>query len=100
MNISGILVHAQPARIDEIRREILALPGVEIPVDHEDGRMVVIIDEPRDIPSGEALMKIQNVKGVLSASLVYQHIEEEEDEQNKLKEDNISEENSDADHTA
>lgn len=79
LNICGILVHAQPGRMNEVRAELLTLPGVEIPLDHADGRMVVVVDEPQGSPAGEALMRIQNVAGVLSASLVYQHIEEAEE---------------------
>jgi nitrate reductase NapD len=85
MNISGIFVHAKPEQLAEVKSDILELPGTEIPVAHEDGRVVVIIDEPEDVPSGKALMEIQNVPGVLSASLVYQHIEEEEGERQEVK---------------
>jgi len=86
MNISGVLVHAVPARFEEVKRQLLALPDVEIPLDNPDGRIVVIIDEKSDVPSGESLMKIQDIDGVLSASLVYQHIEEEEEDTDRKKE--------------
>ncbi len=81
MNISGILVHAAPAKYQQVREALLALPDLEIPVENEDGRLVVIIDEAGDQPSGESLMKIQGIDGVLSANLVYQHIEEEDDQE-------------------
>jgi len=77
MNISGILVHALPAKFHTVREALLAFPDIEIPVENEDGRMVVIIDEAGDQPSGESLMKIQAIDGVLTANLVYQHIEED-----------------------
>jgi periplasmic nitrate reductase NapD len=89
MNISGILVHAAPAKYDKVREALLALPDIEIPLENEDGRMVVIIDELGSQPSGESLMKIQGIDGVLSANLVYQHIEEEDE---KLSETVRSEE--------
>ncbi len=81
MNISGILVQALPAKYEKVKEALLALPDIEIPVENEDGRMVVIIDEVGDQPSGESLMKIQGIDGVLTANLVYQHIEEEDDEE-------------------
>jgi nitrate reductase NapD len=96
MNISGILVHAAPAKFDQVKRELLALPDVEIPLDNPDGRIVVIIDEESDELSGESLMKIQNIDGVLSANLVYQHIEEENESDPTLR----SEEKDDANHEA
>ena len=86
MNISGVLVHAAPAKFEQVRKQLLALPDIEIPLDNPDGRIVVIIDEKSDVPSGESLMKIQDIDGVLSASLVYQHIEEEEEDTDRKKE--------------
>ena len=96
MNISGILVHAAPAKFEKVKESLLALPDIEIPVDNQDGRLVVIIDEPGDQPSGESLMKIQNIDGVLSANLVYQHIEEDEQQSPTVR----LEEKSNANHTA
>lgn len=78
MNISGIFVQTTPVQLEAVKARLLELPGVEVHGEEEDGRLVVVIDEPSDRPSGEALMKIQNVEGVLSASLVYQHIEDDQ----------------------
>ncbi len=83
MNISGILVQVAPAKMAQVKEDLLALPGVDIPIDGEDGRMVVIIEENGSKAAGEALMKMQNIKGVLTANLVYQHMEED----GKLEED-------------
>jgi len=80
VNISGILVHAAPAKYDKVKEALLALPDVEIPMENRDGRIVVIIDEEGDQPSGKSLMEIQGIDGVLSANLVYQHIEEDDEE--------------------
>ena len=76
MNISGVIVLAALAKYPAVKEQLLALPGVDIPIDNEDGRMVVIIDEAGAKASGEVLMKIQTIDGVLSANLVYQHVEE------------------------
>ena len=70
-------MRALPANLANVKAQLLALPGIEIPVEHEDGRMVVIIDESGNQRAGEALMKIQGSDGVLSANLVYQHSEED-----------------------
>ncbi|MCP4935804.1 MAG: chaperone NapD [bacterium] len=96
MNISGILVHAAPAKYEKVKEALLALPDIEIPVDNPDGRMVVIIDEAGGQPSGESLMKIQGIDGVLTANLVYQHIEEE----GNSSETSILEEKNNANHTS
>ncbi len=79
MNISGIIVLAAPAKYTKVKEQLLALPGVEIPIENEDGRLVVIIDETNAKASGEVLMKIQGIDGVLSANLVYQHADDRKD---------------------
>ena len=79
MNISGVIVLAAPTKYPEVKQQLLAMPGVDIPIDNDDGRMVVIIDEAGAKASGEVLMKIQAIDGVLSANLVYQHVEENEE---------------------
>jgi len=78
MNISGVLVQIAPARVEEVRENILKLRDVEIPLEAGDGRMVVIIEEKSTKASGEVLMTLQTLPGVLSANLVYQHVEEED----------------------
>ena len=78
MNISGILVKTSPAHLPDVKKALPALPGVQIPIEEGDGRLVVIIEESDGRASGEALMKMQNIKGVLSANLFYQYLDEEE----------------------
>ncbi len=78
MNISGVMVQVAPAKIDQVKAALLALRGVDIPVEDEEGRLVVIIEENGAAAAGEALMKMQSIEGVLSASLVYQHVADEE----------------------
>ena len=70
-------MQATPAKMAQVKADLLALPGVDIPIDGEDGRLVVIIEEDGAKAAGEALMKMQNIEGVLSANLVYQHVEED-----------------------
>ena len=79
MNISGIIVLAAPAKYTKVKEQLLALPGVEIPIENKDGRLVVIIDETNAKASGEVLMTIQGIDGVLSANLVYQHADDHEE---------------------
>ena len=76
-------MRALPAKRRQVKETILALDGVEIPIEHDDGRMVVIIEENGERRSGEALMKIQTVDGVVSANLVYQHSEADSDDDDK-----------------
>ncbi len=74
MSISGVLIHADPSRLGAVKEGLEALNGVEIHHETEDGRLIVTIEE-RGGDGGETLMRMHNVAGVLSASLVYQNFE-------------------------
>ena len=78
MSISGVLVHTRPEHIDKVGAALGEIPGVEVHIRTEDGRMVVTVEETPETTGGEAVMAIQRLEGVLSASLVYQNFEQPE----------------------
>ncbi len=77
INISGMLVHALPQHADQVRQSLLNLPGVEVHLVKPDGRLVVTVEECPGVCMADSLVHVHNVEGVLSASLVYQHFEED-----------------------
>ena len=77
MNISGIAIYASPDNVAALQTQLTELSGVEIHAAEEDGRMVVTIeDTPDNVPS-DILMDVQNMQGVLSASLIYNYCDDE-----------------------
>lgn len=69
-NISGILVHARPGRINQVETAISELHGTQIHTVTEEGRLIVTVeDEEQQV--GNTLLALRNIKGVLSASIVY-----------------------------
>ena len=54
-----------------------ALDGVEVHERTEDGRFVVTVEDVNGIDPGDAILEIHRMEGVLSAVLVFHHIEEE-----------------------
>jgi nitrate reductase NapAB chaperone NapD len=44
MNISSVLVNAQPQVLHDVQRDLAALHGVEIHVATADGRLIVTIE--------------------------------------------------------
>ncbi len=80
MNISGILVHAAPARLEAVRRALELMPGVEIHTITDDGRLVVTVEDAAEVNSGDTVLAIHRIDGVLSAALVYHNFESELDE--------------------
>lgn len=75
VNISGILVQAWPDKLITVQDRLEAIPGVEVHAEDENGHLVVTIESENVQATAEILTTLQNVEGVLSASLVYHHEE-------------------------
>jgi nitrate reductase NapD len=78
MNISGIVVQASSAHSAAVQQRLGELPGVEVhAVNNDKGSIVITLeDTPDNVPS-EVMMDVQNIQGVLAASLIYNYCDEE-----------------------
>ena len=72
-NVCGVLVQARPERAGDVRRSVLALPGVEVHRAAADGRLVVTVEDTPESLAAETLSRIHVTEGVLGAALVYHH---------------------------
>ncbi len=77
MNICGILVHARPEGFDAVRERLLSVPGVEVHGVSDEGRAVITLEEADEDRTAESLLAIQKLEGVLSASMIYHHREDD-----------------------
>jgi nitrate reductase NapD len=75
LNITGILVAAQPGQAEPLRERLTAMPGVEVHAVTPEGRMVVTVERAADAEMTAAFDDISRLPGVLSAALVYHHDE-------------------------
>jgi nitrate reductase NapD len=75
MNICGVLVHAMPARLDEVQNSLSALDGVEIHQVAEGGRIVVTLEDTPSSSAVDQLASIHRIQGVVAAALVYHQFE-------------------------
>lgn len=74
MNLSGILVVAAPAHLDEVAAALAALPGVE--VHHREaasGRLIVVQEAQTVEQEVDGLRRIQHLPHVALAELVYHY---------------------------
>lgn len=76
MNISGIVVQTSPERSEALRRELVALAGVEVHAVNPEGSIVITVEDTPDNKPSEVLMQVQTIKGVLSASLIYNYCDD------------------------
>lgn len=76
--ISSAVVVAFPAQREEIAKRLAALPGVEVHAS-DGSRIVVTIEGPNSGFLGETLINISMMERVISANMVYEHVELPED---------------------
>jgi len=77
MNISGVLVHVQPKRMDEISEELNAIAGVDVHA-AEMGKLVVTVENEKLNALADQVMAFQHIKGVMSVSMVYHESDDNE----------------------
>jgi nitrate reductase NapD len=78
IHISSLVVHGRPHQLDTICKAIGAIPGAEIPIADPGGKMVVTLETESDGAVLDALTQISLLEGVLSAALVFHHVDEAE----------------------
>jgi nitrate reductase NapD len=81
MNISGVLVHAKPEQAAQVEQQLTKIPGVEVHAVTENGRLVVTVEQDNDKMIADTVLTIHNCDGVLSAAMVYQYGDDDNDEQ-------------------
>ncbi|UCE88491.1 MAG: chaperone NapD [Pseudomonadota bacterium] len=77
-SVCGVLVHARPGSAGEVRERLLAEPGVEVHAQTDEGRMVVSVESGDPNVTADTLQLISNLDGVLSAAMVYQYSDSDE----------------------
>lgn len=77
-HISSAVVVAFPERREELARRLSSVPGVEVHAG-EGSRIVVTIEGPSAGMLGETLTRISTMDGVISANMVFEHIDEGKD---------------------
>ncbi len=75
INICGVLIHAIPDQVSQVQTKLLQYEGVEIHNVTENGRLIVTIDHPDRYLMADTINHLNNVEGVLSAAMIYQHNE-------------------------
>lgn len=75
MSIASLVLHAKDGGAEALEREVAALPGAEVHAVTPDGRLVVTVDRHDDGEAATLVQQLHDMGGVLSASLIYVHYE-------------------------
>jgi nitrate reductase NapD len=78
IHVSGVLVHAHPKYLENVRTQLESTPGVEIETVTSAGRLVTVVERPTNHELADVFTNMQNTAGVLSASLVYHYSDDED----------------------
>jgi nitrate reductase NapD len=79
MDIASAIVHAAPGHADQVRAQLARLRGLEIHGETPDGRFVVTAEDTADGTAAETVLQLHRLEGVLSAALIYQYSDTQED---------------------
>jgi len=74
-HISSLVVHAMPDAVDGVSAALTALPGLEIHAADRSGKLILTLETVDEAEIVERLNAIYGIRGVLSAALVFHHIE-------------------------
>lgn len=77
MNISGVVVRAKPENLESVSDLLVQMAGLEVHGFNDDGRLVVTIESASDRDVADTVLKLHEVPGVLSASMIYHQFEED-----------------------
>ena len=77
MNTCGILVNAKPKNVIAVTERLTSVAGIEVHGTNDSGQMVVTIEEFEEDATADKMLGIQKIKGVISASMIYHHCEDE-----------------------
>ena len=75
MNISSIIVHAQPTELASVRGSLEQIPGVEVHAATDDGKLIVTIETDTDGETAGTFDRINAMDGVMSAAMVFHQFE-------------------------
>jgi len=76
MNISGVLVRVYPEHIASVGESLVAMQGVEVHGNSDDGRIVVTVEQDDANLMSDVLTNMQTIPGVLAASMIYHQFED------------------------
>lgn len=76
MNIFSLVIRAVPGYLDDVRTAVLAVPGVELHMEHE-GKLIITIEDVPGLRSSDLLKQIQDIPHVSSATLAYEYCDDE-----------------------
>ncbi|MDH5547064.1 MAG: chaperone NapD [Gammaproteobacteria bacterium] len=79
-HISSVIVHCLPQRFDQLLQRISMLDCCEIGAHNGSDKLIPILEMATESGILDTLREIEAMEGVISATMVYHQIDEEDEE--------------------
>ncbi len=80
VHITSLVVHANPSKWQQAIDEVASLPAVEVHAGEPVGKFIVLLETDDEQQILNAIDRIQDIDGVLTATMVYHHVDDESSE--------------------
>jgi nitrate reductase NapD len=74
-HVTSLIVHAFPDAAESVVSALVALAGIEVHAQHPNGKIIITLETSEDWEIVARLNAIHDIPGVLSAVLVFHHVE-------------------------
>ncbi|MBU0753096.1 MAG: chaperone NapD [Gammaproteobacteria bacterium] len=81
MNISSVIIHAQPGHAEVVRAALESFDGVEIHAVSDEGKLIITIESPGDRETADTFGAISQMDHVMSTAMVYHQTESDPDKE-------------------
>lgn len=81
MNISSVILHVVPERLEEAGALLSRMPGVEIHAQSPEGKVVVTVEDSDTNSAADSYVALHGIPGVASVAMVYQYSDDVLDSQ-------------------
>ena len=75
LHITSLVVHALPKALEQVAAGIVKIKGAQIHGSHPAGKLVITLEAHHAGEILDRVSQIEQLDGVINASLVYQHVE-------------------------
>lgn len=75
LHITSLVVHVMPEALAQVTGKVATFDGVQVHGSHPSGKLVVTLEASCAKDILDCMSRIEQIKGVINASLVYQHVE-------------------------
>lgn len=75
IEIVSLVVNAFPQHLEEVAREVAALPGTDVHITDQKGKLIVVLEASTQGEIGSVANAISGIRHVLSAAMVFQATE-------------------------